>query len=131
MHALLPEQSRRTVEAWMKAKPSETVFLPGSDFHLVPEVLNGSRLLGDQTVMRLPGHWEDRGWDVLAAMTFHMARAAAADFLRIEEVKADMDPAEWKPRRQLALRTFRSALNHRAGRQAFQSAFRAMQRLVS
>ncbi len=42
----------------MTAQPSETIFLPGSFFHLVPEVLSGSRLLHDVTVMDLPGHWE-------------------------------------------------------------------------
>ncbi len=42
----------------MTARASETVFLPGSFFHLVPEVLSGSRLLEGVTVMDLPGHWE-------------------------------------------------------------------------
>jgi hypothetical protein len=58
LHAILPESARTTVEEWMTAAPSETVFLPGSFFHLVPEVLAGSRLLQGVAVMDLPGHWE-------------------------------------------------------------------------
>ena len=58
LHAILPEGARATIESWMTTEPSETVFLPGSFFHLVPEVLSGSRLLHDTTVMDLPGHWE-------------------------------------------------------------------------
>jgi hypothetical protein len=58
MHAILPESARATVEEWMTARPSETIFLPGSFFHLVPEVLVGTRLLHGLTVMDLPGHWE-------------------------------------------------------------------------
>jgi Fe-S oxidoreductase len=58
LHAILPEGARTTVEAWMTAQPSETIFLPGSFFHLVPELLSGSRLLQGVTVMDLPGHWE-------------------------------------------------------------------------
>jgi Fe-S oxidoreductase len=58
LHAILPESARTTVEEWMTAEPSETIFLPGSFFHLIPEVLSGSRLLKGVTVMDLPGHWE-------------------------------------------------------------------------
>jgi Fe-S oxidoreductase len=58
LHAIMPEAARATVEEWMTAQPSETIFLPGSFFHLVPEVLAGSRLLHGVTVMDLPGHWE-------------------------------------------------------------------------
>ena len=58
MHAILPEQATRVLEEWMTAQPSETIFLPGSYFHLVPEVLAGSRLLEGVTTVDLPGHWE-------------------------------------------------------------------------
>lgn len=58
LHAILPEGARSTVEEWMAAEPSKTIFLPGSFFHLVPEVLAGSRLLHGVSVMDLPGHWE-------------------------------------------------------------------------
>ena len=58
LHAILPAGARAIVEEWMTAEPSETIFLPGSFFHLVPEVLAGSRLLHGASVMDLPGHWE-------------------------------------------------------------------------
>ncbi|MEW6441294.1 MAG: (Fe-S)-binding protein [bacterium] len=58
MHALLPAPAKDAVESWMTARPGETVFLPGSFFHLVPEILSGSRLLEGMTVLDLPGHWE-------------------------------------------------------------------------
>lgn len=58
LHALLPPRARRTVEGWMTARPTEEIFLPGSFFQLVPEVLEGSRLLDGLTVLALPGHWE-------------------------------------------------------------------------
>ena len=58
MHAILPQGAKRVLEEWMTAQPSETIFLPGSYFHLVPEVLAGSRLLDGVTTVDLPGHWE-------------------------------------------------------------------------
>lgn len=58
MHAIVPEAARSVVEEWMTAAPSETILLPGSYFHLVPEVLAGSRLLEGITTLDLPGHWE-------------------------------------------------------------------------
>ncbi len=58
LHTILPEEARRTVEAWMSQVPGETVLLPGSFFQLVPEVLAGSRLLHGAVPMALPGHWE-------------------------------------------------------------------------
>ena len=58
LHAILPEKARNTVESWMTGKPSESIFLPGSFFHLVPEVLEGSRLLHGLSTLALPGHWE-------------------------------------------------------------------------
>jgi len=58
LHALLPEQAKKTVEAWMTAAAAETIFLPGSYFQLVPEILMGSRLLDGVATMALPGHWE-------------------------------------------------------------------------
>jgi len=59
MHALLPPAARRTLEEWMTRRPAAgTVFLPGSFYHLVPEVLAGSRLLDGLTPLSLPGHWE-------------------------------------------------------------------------
>jgi len=58
LHAILPEGARTIVEDWMTAEPSETIFLPGSFFHLVPELLAGSHLLQGVSVMDLPGHWE-------------------------------------------------------------------------
>jgi Fe-S oxidoreductase len=58
LHAILPQSATEILEAWMKATPTETVFLPGSFFHIVPEVLAGSRLLDGMTVLDIPGHWE-------------------------------------------------------------------------
>jgi hypothetical protein len=58
MHALLPEKTKSFLEAWMTVEASETAFLPGSFFHLVPEILSGSSLLRGVTIMDLPGHWE-------------------------------------------------------------------------
>ncbi len=58
IHVLFPERARRTVETWMGARPSERVFLPGSFYHLVPEVLAATKLLDDVTILGLPGHWE-------------------------------------------------------------------------
>ena len=58
LHAILPENTKEILEEWMGANPTETVFLPGSFFHIVPEVLAGSRILDGITVMDIPGHWE-------------------------------------------------------------------------
>lgn len=58
VHAILPRKARSTVETWMTQKPADSVFLPGSFFQLVPEVLEGSGLLGGLSTLALPGHWE-------------------------------------------------------------------------
>ncbi len=58
MHAILPEKATGILEEWMTAPPAETIFLPGSYFHLVPEILAGSQLLRDVATLDLPGHWE-------------------------------------------------------------------------
>jgi hypothetical protein len=74
---------------------------------------------------------QDRAWDILAAMTFHMVKSTAANHLWIDDVKAEIDPAEWRSRRQSALKAFRSTLNRRPARRVFASGFRAMQGLVT
>jgi Fe-S oxidoreductase len=58
LEALMSEQERQVVEAWMNQEPKQTILLIGNYTHLYPFILGNSRLLDFFTPVDLLDHWE-------------------------------------------------------------------------
>lgn len=73
---------------------------------------------------------EERGWDVLAAMTYQMARTFFSRPLFLEEVRAEMNPQSWR-RPPRFLKVLRLLLSNRAGQALFRSGFSVLSRFYT
>jgi hypothetical protein len=73
----------------------------------------------------------ERAWDILAAMTYQILSRIREKHFWIQDVRAELDPLEWRARRQPLLKVFRRSLNTRAGQHMFRSGFNGLQRMLS
>jgi hypothetical protein len=72
----------------------------------------------------------DRAWDILAAMVHQIGRGMGRKHFRIRDVAAELDPSEWRTRRQPVIRALRKGLGTQLGRRAFRSSFGSLKRIV-
>jgi hypothetical protein len=72
----------------------------------------------------------ERAWDILAAMTYQIMSTIGDDHFWIQDVRAELDPLEWRSRRRLLLRSFRASLDTWVGRQLFRSGFKGLRAIL-
>jgi hypothetical protein len=72
----------------------------------------------------------DRAWDILAAMAHQIGQGTGRRHFWIQDVTAELDPFEWRTRRQLGIRALRKALDTQVGQGAFRSSFSSLKRVL-